>query len=110
MKTYHGQYARGGKMRGISFEAEDLEDAIRIGADWGVGVTGEGSLAGSPASQSSHEEPAVYDLETARRILGNVSRHTIWKWLTLGRLERVPYCRRILITRESIQNFRSARE
>ena len=99
MKRFSAVYIAGGAARRMTFEAEDLDDAKRLAAGWNVGVEGEAPQEGVVKAAL----PEAYDVETSAKMLGGVSRRTIWKWLTLGRLERVPDIRRVLITRRSLE-------
>jgi hypothetical protein len=47
--------------------------------------------------------PEAYPLSVAQKLLGGVSRSTIYRDLFNGRLERLPHTRRVLITRRSIE-------
>ncbi len=99
MKRFSAVYIAGGAARRMTFEAEDLDDARAQAGKWGVGVEGEAPETGAVKTAL----PEAYDLKTASTLLGGVCRYTIWKWLTLGKLERVPDIRRVLITRRSIE-------
>lgn len=46
--------------------------------------------------------PEAYDLPEAQKLLGGVSRSTIYRDVHKGLLNRVPGTRRVLITRKSI--------
>lgn len=99
MKTYRGLYVVAGGIRRLTFEALDVADATAIAARWGVGVEGE---ANTTLPQDA-VIPEAYNLATACRLLGGVSRGTIYRWLHLERLERVPDTARVLITRKSLE-------
>ena len=101
MKTFAGIYIFNGHARRLSFEANDAEEALSIGLKWNVGLEPESVLQAAPST--ALPIPDVYDFATAARLLGNVSRSTIYKWLVLGRLVRIPKSRKILITRQSVE-------
>lgn len=47
--------------------------------------------------------PESYELPVAQKLLGGISRSTIYRDVHRGLLDRVPHTRRVLITRESIE-------
>jgi hypothetical protein len=101
MKRFSAVYIANGSARHMTFEAEDLNDAQQQAAKWGAGVEGEtGDTA--PATTAL---PEAYDLPTTRRLLGNVSERTIYRWLVTGELQRIPESRRVLVTRRSLERF-----
>lgn len=55
------------------------------------------------ARNTSEPLPESYELPDAQKLLGNVSRSTIYREVHRGLLDRVPHTRRVLITRESIE-------
>lgn len=89
---------RDGSIRRVTFEAIDLAEAREIAAPWAVGVEGEGGGLLPPP-----ELPHAYNEKESRRLLGGISRSTLYNWIAIGRLEKVPGCRRLLLTRESIE-------
>ncbi len=99
MKTYSAVYVEDGGLLRMWFEAGDAEKARAFAARCGAGLEGEAARpeAGNPAI------PEAYDEETARHILGNISRSTLYRDLAVGRLDRVPDTRKVLVTRESIE-------
>ena len=92
-------YIHNSQVRRLKFEATDIEEAQALAARWGAGVEGEVERADAPPL------PVAYGMTSARQVLGGVSRSQVYVWLTLGRLERLPGTRRVLITRESIEKF-----
>jgi hypothetical protein len=76
-------------------ETDAREFCVRIGA----------GLEGESLAPESKQEPLAeaYDAKTARRLLGGISRSSLYKELILGNLERVTGTRRVLITRESLE-------
>lgn len=99
MNRYSGVYIVGGAVRNMEFEADDEADAKSRAVQWGVGLTG-------PAASRDRAAPPVpeaFDLKDTCRLLGNVSRATIYRWLARGLLERVKDTEKVLITRKSIE-------
>lgn len=99
MTRYAGIFIVAGAVRRLRFEAASPEEANELALKWGVGVEGEAADTSTVAAA----QPEAYDLPTARRVLGNVSRSTIYRWLLLGELERLPSIGKVLITRQSIE-------
>ena len=102
MKTFSGIYVRGGSVRRITLEAETTLEAQEIAAVWNVGIEGETAEL-TAAAAATAVPPEAYDLVTARRLLGNVCRSTVYNLLAVGDLERVPKTRKVLITRKSLE-------
>lgn len=84
-----------GRLRRIWFDAEDEEDARVVAQHCHAGLEGPG--------ERPKAEQVAYGLKEARELLGGVSRATIYNWVAIGRLERVPQTRRLLLTRESLE-------
>lgn len=99
MKKFAGIYVRNAQAFRVIFEAEDRDAADRIGVDWGIGVEGEAPEANAAAEVPP---PEAFSIAEAGRLLGGIKRSTIYRWLGCGKLERLPDCRRVLITRRSI--------
>lgn len=101
MKTFTGLYIVGGAVRRLTLEAESMEEARSIAAGWGVGIDGEAdSRACSPPPI-----PEAYAEKEARRLLGEVSRTTLYRMLIRGDVERISGTRKVLVTRASIERF-----
>jgi hypothetical protein len=97
MTTYSAIYPVDGALRRMWFEASSENEARGFAARCGAGLEG-------PANRATEEPtvPEYYDAETACKLLGGISRTTLWKELAVENLERVPNTRRVLVTRESI--------
>ena len=99
MRKYSGIYVADGQARRIVFEAKDHDEAVKIATLWNVGIDGE-----APNIQEEPRPlPEAYDQETARHLLGGISRTTLYAELATGKLERMPGTRRVLVTRRSIE-------
>lgn len=88
-----------GELRRIFYDAPDNAQARLIAAACNAGLEGEAHTP-NPAPA---EAPHAYGLQKARELLGGISRATVYNWLAVGRLERVPETRRVLITRSSLE-------
>lgn len=88
-----------GEMRRVFFEAIDDQEARELCVRWGCGLEGK-STRPEPGRESV---PEAYDQETACRLLGGISKSTLYRELQDGKLERVPGTRRILVTRSSLE-------
>jgi hypothetical protein len=86
-------------LRRIFFDAADEDDARLVAASCNAGLQGE-ALTPNPAPA---EPPIAYDQRKARELLGGISRATLYNWVAVGKLERVPDTRRVLITRSSLE-------
>ncbi len=102
VKHFSAVYVAAGAVRRMTFEAEDLAEAQALAVEWKVGLEGE---ATPPSATDAPPSPEAYDLPTTRRILGNISRSTIYCWLATGDLERVPGIAKVLLTRRSIDRL-----
>ncbi len=98
MKRYSAVMVREGTLRKVTYEATSEAEAQEIAKLWDIGFAGE--AAAEPTIKSA--EPEAFSLEDAQRMLGGVSRATIYRWLEFGRLQRVRDTRRVLITRRSV--------
>jgi len=85
----------------MTYQAADMAEAMALASRWGAGVTGEVVAQGWTAEVP----PSAYPWREAARQLGGVSRSQIYAWVTLGRLKRLPETRRLLITRESVEQM-----
>jgi hypothetical protein len=101
MTTYSAVYPVAGALRRMWFEAQDENEARDFCVRCGAGLEGEAAR-----KQEKIPTPEYYDAETACRLLGGISRTTLWKELALENLERVPNTRRVLVTRASILAWR----
>jgi hypothetical protein len=86
------------------FEAETEQEARDFAYKCGAGL--EGPAAG-PGTISG-PVPENYDEKTARRLLGGLSRSTLYRELGRGKLERVPGVRKVLVTRRSLERWRKS--
>jgi len=86
-------------MRRIFFEAIDDEEAREFCVQWGCGLEGKSTRP----ELGGESLPEAYDQETACRLLGGISKSTLYRELQDGKLERVPGTRRILVTRSSLE-------
>jgi len=100
MNFYQGVYVMSGKVGRLTFEAEDADQAQQLASKWGVGVEGEAAALHSATADAI---PEAYDVKTACRLLGGISRKTLYRELILGNLQRIPNTRRVLVTRKSIE-------
>lgn len=99
LRTFSAVYAVNGGMRRVYLTALDEAEARQQCARWGVGLEGRSTLP-----ESHHRPlPEAYDAKTACQLCGGISMDTLYRWLAVGRLERVDDHRHILVTRESIE-------
>lgn len=96
MPQYSAIIPVSGVVRRIWFDADSDNDARILAAHCNAGLEGEARRPDVPV-------PVAFGLKETRELLGGVSRATIYNWVALGRLERVPNTRRLLVTRESIE-------
>lgn len=99
LRIWSAVYVANGVLRRMNFEAGDEAEAREFAIRCGAGLEGEAIRL----KTTSEPLPVAYDAKTARRLLGGVSRSSLYKELVLGRLERVPGTRRVLITRSSLE-------
>lgn len=98
-KIFCANFAKEGICRRVWFESDSFESARDVATSWGVGLLGE-----SQQPELRPEAlPEAYDESDARRLLGGISRTTLWRELADGKLERLPGTRRLLVTRSSIE-------
>lgn len=100
MKTFAAIVPVAGKARRIVFDACDAADAARVCESANAALVGE---AEAPAAL-----PEAYEQKEARRLLGGISRSTLYRELALGLVERLPETRRLLVTRDSIERRKLA--
>lgn len=101
MKRFAAVMVCDGTLRHVTFEAVDESEAQAIAKKWDVGFAGE--AAPEPIIKST--DPEAFCLEDTQRMLGGVSRATIYRWMEIGRLHRVRDTRRVLITRKSVMQL-----
>jgi len=99
VKTFSAIRPANGRLRRLWLEAADETEAHEFCLHIGAGLEGEAQRPESVAAAL----PEAYDGKTARRLLGGISRSSLYKELILGNLERVAGTRRVLITRESLE-------
>jgi hypothetical protein len=99
VKTFSAIRAANGRLRRLWLEAADETEAHELCLRIDAGLEGEAQRPESAAPLL----PEAYDARTARRLLGGISRSSLYKELILGNLERVGGTRRVLITRESLE-------
>ena len=101
MTTFAAVYVEAGTVRRIWFESACDEAARAFCVRHGFGLEG-------PAARPSDSlpPPAFYNEKSARTLLGGISRTSLYRELIRGNLIRVPGMRKILITRQSIENWR----
>ena len=104
LKRYRAIYLIEGSIRRISFEAFDMDEARRLATKWGFGLEGEATEESITATQTAIAA-AAFDVVSACRVLGNISRTTLYRLLVRGKLERLPATRKVLVTRRSIERF-----
>jgi hypothetical protein len=90
-----------GEIRRIFFEAADIDEARRIAAGCNAGLEGEAQRPEVPV-------PLAYNMKETQKLLGGISRATVYAWMKIGRLDRVGGTRKVLITLDSIE--RAVRE
>lgn len=95
MPQYSALIPVAGELRRVWFDASDEDDARSVAVACNAGLEG-------PAKRSEPSRVA-FSLQEARELLGGVSRATVYNWIAVGRLERVPNTRRLLVTRESLE-------
>jgi hypothetical protein len=102
--TYSAVYPVSGSLRRMFFEAATEQEARDFCARCGAGLEG-------PATQpalSPAEESEYADEKTARRLLGGISRSTLYREIALGHLDRAPGIRKVLVTRQSIRRWKKS--
>jgi len=98
--AFSAVYVDAGTVRRIWFESACDEAARAFCVRHGFGLEG-------PATRPSDSlpPPAFYNEKSARTLLGGISRTSLYRELIRGNLIRVPELRKILITRQSIENW-----
>lgn len=96
LATYSAVHVAHGAIRRVWFQAATEEEAKETCVRWNVGFEG--------LTERVEQEPAhAYDEKTARRLLGGISRTSLYRELAMSRLERVSGTRKVLITRQSLE-------
>jgi hypothetical protein len=103
MKQFSAVYVWNTEIRKIDFESASDEEAKNISAKWGFGLEGETRSLRSDAVVPAR--PEAFDEETTRKLLGDISRSTLYRLILRGKLNRVPATRKVLVTRRSIERF-----
>lgn len=106
LKRYRAVYLAAACIRRVTFEAACLEEAQRLATGWGFGL--EGETEEEPCTVAvPHKSalPEAYGVEDACRVMGGISRTTLYRLLVRRKLERVPATRKVLVTRRSIERF-----
>lgn len=101
MRKFTAIHIRDGGIRRITIEAKDDGEAADIAKAWGIGI--EGEAQNDFVAQEPERE--AYPIDIAGKLLGNLSRSTLYRELAAGRLERKPGIRRVLITAASIKRW-----
>lgn len=94
---YGAVYIESPHVRRVWFEARSEDAARELCARWSFGYDGP-----SNAPKANPIEEA-YHWKKACQVLGGISYKTLTRWVTLGKVERVSNCRRLMITRESVE-------
>ena len=103
-RRYRAVYVAASTIRKVTFEACSLDEAQRLATVWGFGLEGEVVGEGDD-TQGQAVGPEAFDVTKACRILGDISRTTLYRLLLRGKLERLPATRKVLVTRRSIERF-----
>lgn len=98
LPTYTAVCVVDGGIRRMWFEAPGESEARDFARRCGAGLTGA-SLRPADAEPL----PEAYDEKTARTMLGGISRATLYRFLSAGKLDRVSGTRKVLVTRQSIE-------
>ena len=104
LKRFRAVFCVQASIRRVTFEALSIDEAQQLAATWGFGLEGEAS-AESEAETRSHVPSEALDVESACRVLGSISRTTLYRLLVKGQLERLPSTRKVLVTRRSIERY-----
>ena len=98
-----GYYVSEGNIRKITFKAATFGEAHELAKKWGIGLRGEFEIASELVDAvPTPPPPEAYNVEDTCRMLGGVSRVTLYRWVVKGLLKRVSKTRKVLITRDSI--------
>lgn len=105
LETFSAVTVVAGQIRRLWFQAAGEEEARQLCVTWNAGYEGP---ARGPEFHTT-PAPEAYDEKTARALLGGVSKMTLWRWVAVGKLDRVPGTRRFLVTRSSIERLTGQR-
>ncbi len=104
LRRYRAIYLAESCIRNVTFEALCLDEAKRLVTGWGFGL--EGEVTEEPHRLKGNTvAPEAFDVASACRIMGDISRTTLYRLLLRGKLERLPATRKVLVTRRSIERF-----
>ena len=70
-----------------------------------IPATADEVSAAETSTPKREVPPVALDVGSACRVLGNISRTTLYRLLVRGRLARLPGTRKVLVTRRSIERF-----
>jgi len=104
LKRYRAVYIVQASIRRMTFEAQSLEEAQRLAAGWGFGLEGEATEEAA-ADVRRPVAAEAFDVPSACRVLGDISRTTLYRLLVRGKLDRLPATRKVLVTRRSIERY-----
>lgn len=100
MENFQAVAVVSGESRRVWFQALGETEARQICRHLNLGFEGRGS-----APESKSLSPVALDTKAAQQALGGVSRATVYRMLHRGEITRLPGCRRLLITRASIERL-----
>lgn len=104
LKRFSAVFCVQASIRRVTFEAFSLDEAQGLASTWGFGLEGEAS-AEPDRDIRSHVPAEALDVKSACRVLGGISRTTLYRLLVKGQLERLPATRKVLVTRRSIERY-----
>ena len=104
LKRFRAVFCVQASIRRVTFEALSLDEAQELAATWGFGLEGEAS-AEPEVETRRHVPTEAFDVKSACRVLGCISRTTLYRLLVKGQLERLPSTRKVLVTRRSIERY-----
>lgn len=104
LKRFGAVFCVQASIRRVTFEALSLDEAQQLAASWGFGLDGESSLE-PDVEDADHVVAEALDVKSACRVLGGISRTTLYRLLVKGQLERLPSTRKVLVTRRSIGRY-----
>ena len=83
LRRYRAIYLAESSIRQVTFEALCLDEARRLAAAWGFGLEGEATEEPSRSPQCAIA-PEAFDVASACRIMGDISRTTLYRLLVRG--------------------------